>query len=353
MTIPFFLLLIEKVGEAYRGYTPNILGISAKGTREEVEESLLSQVQEHLAELKHQHASGSIEIEVSVAPIEESSSCFGPMPGEADSSCKARAKKDGLCSQHWRQRYGHAVKSLDDDACELCGESRRKKIHDWQDRCACKARNLDWQTFLTEKRKIASALRAERASTRALRDALPKCTGTLANGEKCDKVATQNKLCGTHWQQIFGHRFTRKRSETFGNCTFCGVKEIDVIHGYKSTHCGERQPGESNTRRSRVPRVESPPPPQNGERCAGRIVQGKNKGDQCSNQAQKDGLCHAHWRKRFGHDPPNYLSEERGCATCGETDYEILSRWNMPCPKKSKPISRGVEVVPVKVETGI
>jgi predicted RNase H-like HicB family nuclease len=68
MAISFFVLIIEKTEGVYLGYTPNVSGVLSTGnTREEVERSLLLQIEEHLEEMGSRHTTS---LEVTTRPVE-------------------------------------------------------------------------------------------------------------------------------------------------------------------------------------------------------------------------------------------------------------------------------------------
>ena len=55
----------------------------------------------------------------------------------------------------------------------------------------------------------------------------------------------------------------------------------------------------------------------------------------CKNQAQKDGLCWQHWKKLYSHAFGTNINL-KACPLCGETDRELLKRWDSPCPFKAQ-----------------
>lgn len=59
------------------------------------------------------------------------------------------------------------------------------------------------------------------------------------------------------------------------------------------------------------------------------------KDDGCGFSAQKDGLCQIHWRKLYSHAFGSEINL-RACPLCGESDQEVLKRWNSPCPVKAE-----------------
>ena len=242
-TLSFLVLVIEKKGDEYAGYSPNVAGVSATGiNREEVERSLLEQISTHVDELKSRHEGNDQPIQVTTGPIETAVPCLYIIrPGDPwGGPCKASAQKDGLCWQHWKRIYGHEIDSRAKfRVCLLCGEDRPYILGNWSQPCDFKQSNKDWRPALT-----------------------------------------------------------KRRLET----------------------TGERRKGIESERREQL--YASLP-----VQCRGETT----RGVQCSNEAQKDGLCKPHWRKAHGHD---YWSGDPICGLCGETDYDTVIRWDAPCPRK-------------------
>jgi hypothetical protein len=210
MTIPFFILVIEKTDELYLGYTPNLVGISATGrSREEVEKSLLSQVSSHIEELNNQYAIGRHKLQLSTQPLEQKIGCLAII-GEDHSfawSCKMPARKEGLCWQHWAQRFGHAaIGPAGSRSCQLCDE-RIPDVNGWALPCNVKSTDPDWPNILNRKRQ--SALEAKRIAAQEDRRrkrfaALPiQCAAIKTQGPKgvrCSNLAQRDGLCTNHWK---------------------------------------------------------------------------------------------------------------------------------------------------------
>lgn len=57
------------------------------------------------------------------------------------------------------------------------------------------------------------------------------------------------------------------------------------------------------------------------------------KDDGCGFAAQKDGLCWVHWKKLYSHAFGTTITL-KACPLCGESDQEVLKRWDSPCPVK-------------------
>lgn len=216
MTIPFFVLVIEKVEGTYVGYTPNVLEVSARSTsREDVERSLLEQINLHIEELNSRHATGSHRLELSIKPIQEKISCLETIAeGHRYAyTCKAPAKKDGLCWQHWKLRYSHAPTGpAHSRSCELCGERDPFTIRKWDAPCEFKATHPDWPTVLKEKRQATQTAKRVAAETERRRkeiEALPvRCAAIRTQGPKgvqCSNMAQRDGLCTNHWKLEFGN----------------------------------------------------------------------------------------------------------------------------------------------------
>ena len=59
------------------------------------------------------------------------------------------------------------------------------------------------------------------------------------------------------------------------------------------------------------------------------------KGDECLQTARKDGLCWQHWKKLYSHAGGTKTNLD-GCSLCGETEQDILRRWESVCPFKAE-----------------
>jgi hypothetical protein len=208
MTIPFFVLIIEKADGDYSGYTPNVAGVTATGTREQVERSLISQIEKHVANLQGQHGR---KIEITTLPLEEKIQCVEVI-GEGKKwagACKTPARKQGLCWQHWKLRYSHSPHgTIGAKECILCGERDPLLLGSWDSFCEFKANNLEWPRVLAEKRTVLALKKrhsAEKEKRRKKMAALPiRCSALRTQGPKgvrCSNLAVRDGLCTSHWKQ--------------------------------------------------------------------------------------------------------------------------------------------------------
>jgi predicted RNase H-like HicB family nuclease len=209
MPISFFVLVIEKTADVYSGYTPNVSGVLSTGnTREEVERSLLRQIEEHLEEISSRHSS----LEVTTKPVEEKMDCV-EVTGVSERyqyTCKAPARKEGLCWQHWKFRYGHvAIGSNLGRVCQLCGEKNPGILATWESPCEFKASHQNWPEVLSEKRQAAMTVKRvarETEKRRKMIEALPvQCSAMRTQGPKgvqCSNQAQRDGLCTNHWKRL-------------------------------------------------------------------------------------------------------------------------------------------------------
>jgi predicted RNase H-like HicB family nuclease len=208
MPISFFVLVIEKTDSVYSGYTPNVSGaLSTGNTREEVERSLLLQIEEHLEEIGSRHTT---RLEVTTRPVEEKMECVEIIgAGHRYAwTCKTPARKEGLCWQHWKLRYGHAVRgSAGSRRCQLCEERDLAILSAWDAPCAFKATHTDWPDVLSGKRLAALTEKrtaAEKEKRRKMIEALPvQCAAIRTQGPKgvrCSNLAQRDGLCTNHWK---------------------------------------------------------------------------------------------------------------------------------------------------------
>lgn len=97
---------------AYSAYTPNIAGVSVTAaSREEVERLIIEKMTQYVDDLASQHTESQRRLEVTTAPIAEGIHCLHKYSDQWRTTCQTRAQKDGLCFQHWKLLYGHAVAS--------------------------------------------------------------------------------------------------------------------------------------------------------------------------------------------------------------------------------------------------
>jgi len=126
MSIPIFVVVIEKTESGYTAYTPNISGVSVTAeSREEVERLIIEQMTSYLEDLEAQHCDSQRRLKITTAPLAEKVSCRFTWGGKSPwrDSCRARAQNEGLCCQHWRLLYGHEIKSREHfKNVKLCGE---------------------------------------------------------------------------------------------------------------------------------------------------------------------------------------------------------------------------------------
>lgn len=209
MPISFFVLMIEKTEGVYSGYTPNVSGVFSTGnTREEVERSLLLQIEEHLEEISSRHTTT---LEVTTKPVEEKMECVEIIgAGHRYAwTCKTPARKEGLCWQHWKLRYGHVASGSNlGKACQLCGEKNPGTLATWDVPCEFKASHQDWPDVLSEKRQaaiIAKRVARETEKRRKMIEALPvQCSAMRTQGPKgvqCSNQAQRDGLCTNHWKR--------------------------------------------------------------------------------------------------------------------------------------------------------
>ena len=211
MTIPFFVLVIEKAEGSYSGYSPSFAGVSASGaSREDVERSVLGQIDAHVKELNRRHTTGSHRLELSTKPIQEKISCL-EIIGEGERwarPCIAAARKEVLCWQHWKARYGHHSSGpAGSTPCQLCGERDPVTLSKWDAPCEFKATHSDWPDVLNAKQQEALAAKriaAEDNRRRKRIESLPiQCAAMRTQGPKgvrCSNRAQRDGLCTNHWK---------------------------------------------------------------------------------------------------------------------------------------------------------
>lgn len=212
MAIPIFVVVIEKNDAAfYSAYTPNIAGLSVTAeSREEVERSIIEKMVQYVDRLSSQHTDSQRRLKLTTAPIAEKVSCRHQYSDSWRTTCEARAQKDGLCFQHWKQLYGHVVNSRDRfKKCVLCGEDDPLKLDGWADPCSYKAAHEDWPTTLAQKRQQEAASRKEAkdAAKRLNRtqQSRRQCAATRSQGPKgvrCSNEAVIDGLCTAHWKMV-------------------------------------------------------------------------------------------------------------------------------------------------------
>jgi predicted RNase H-like HicB family nuclease len=143
MIIPFFVIVIEKLENGYYGYSPNLLGSNTKGsTREEVESAIFELAEKYVEELRLRYEEASqVHVALTTGLLGEKITCLakGNVGTDTEYRCSKRARKDGLCGQHWRMVYSHKINPrLAKRICLLCGEKNQYKLDKWDDLCPAK-----------------------------------------------------------------------------------------------------------------------------------------------------------------------------------------------------------------------
>lgn len=155
MSLVFLTICIQKEGDHYSAYSPNLLGVRITGeTREGVERQMLDRISGHIEALRERHEAVNKPVVVAKGPLEEKIRCLFTVKtaGWTDEGqpaeprqCEVRADKDGLCWQHWRQLYGHAVDTHHTTRCDVCGETDSQMLRRWDTVCPGKASDPDWR----------------------------------------------------------------------------------------------------------------------------------------------------------------------------------------------------------------
>lgn len=212
------IVIIEKIGRDYVGRSPNLLGVSVKAkTRDEVESKILEEIENRLNKFRELHSSSKA---VTVrGQLEEMMLCVYQddyLP--RDYQCIKPAQKEGLCWQHWKKLYSHAVGTkINYDGCPLCGEKDQSILRRWESVCPFKAENPNWEEILEGKRRVkqSARLKEERETRLKNLNGYPRCKETLKNGEQCSKLAVDGGFCKMHYKLQYGKGFQNiYRSET-------------------------------------------------------------------------------------------------------------------------------------------
>jgi predicted RNase H-like HicB family nuclease len=155
MSLVFLTVCIQKEGDHYSAYSPNLLGVSVTGdAREDVERQMLDRITAHIEELRARHDAANKPVVVATKPLKETIRCLftvkptgwtGPGQRAEPRQCEVQADKDGLCWQHWRQLYGHAVDTHHTTRCDVCGETDSQVLRRWDTVCPGKASDPDWR----------------------------------------------------------------------------------------------------------------------------------------------------------------------------------------------------------------
>lgn len=151
MSLVLMTVIIEKAGDRYTAYSPNLLGVSVTAdSREEVERQMRESIERYIEGLRARHESARLQITVAAERLEEVIQCVHETPRELFGGrtelhrCELRASKDGLCTTHWRKLYGHAVSPRRSNVCEVCGETDVRVLKTWQAPCPRKAADPNW-----------------------------------------------------------------------------------------------------------------------------------------------------------------------------------------------------------------
>jgi predicted RNase H-like HicB family nuclease len=200
------VVIIEKDGENYIGRCPNLLGVRITGkTRDEAETAILEVIETRLNELYAQHSNRKVT--VARGNFEETIECVYKYR-ESDANnwrssdkCEKPAQKEGLCWQHWKKIYSHAVGTKTNlDGCPLCGETDQDILRRWESICPFKAENPNWEELLEEKKKAQQTARVVEQREERLKkhEKYLRCTATLKNGNQCSSLADSGIFCGRH-----------------------------------------------------------------------------------------------------------------------------------------------------------
>lgn len=194
------IVVIEKEGNCYTAYSPNLLGVKiTANSREAAEKEILSAVEKRVNELSESY---SLNTTVATSmPVEETVPCVAKAATTWRGKCLQPAKKDGLCWQHWKKAFGHAFGTkINLRACPLCGESDSVLLNTWDSPCSFKAENRNWSTVYEkmkiEKREVwkqeSKELELEKLKGKS------RCSRMLTTGEQCTKAADRGDLCFSH-----------------------------------------------------------------------------------------------------------------------------------------------------------
>lgn len=197
------IVIIEKIGKNYVGRSPNLLGVSVKGkTRDEAESKILEEIENRLNKLRELHSPRkAITIR---GQLEEVIECVYQYRGSlwTDYQCVKPSQKEGLCWQHWKKLYSHAVGTkINLDGCPLCGELNQDVLRRWDVPCSFKAENTNWEEILEEKRKNKQEVQSKQDREERLKshEKYLRCTATLTNRKQCSSLANKGKYCEYHF----------------------------------------------------------------------------------------------------------------------------------------------------------
>src|SRR5687767_5785605 len=101
MSIPIFIIVIEKVDDSYIAYTPNVAGLKVTATdREEVERSILDEMIKYVDSLSAPYSDKRNRVVFTKAPIAEKISYRYQYPNTVQyrrgQCCQAYSQNEGL-----------------------------------------------------------------------------------------------------------------------------------------------------------------------------------------------------------------------------------------------------------------
>lgn len=204
------IIIIEKDGENYIGRSPNLLGFSVTAkTRDEAESQILEEIENRLNNFRELHSSRK-DVKIR-GQLEEVMLCvYQNEHLPKDYQCIKPAQKEGLCWQHWKKLYSHAVGTkVNYDGCPLCGETDQSILRRWELICPFKAENPNWEEILEEKKQLKQSERLKEAREARLKNLgnYPRCKETLNNGKQCSKLAVESGFCKMHYNLQYGKGF--------------------------------------------------------------------------------------------------------------------------------------------------
>jgi predicted RNase H-like HicB family nuclease len=107
MSLVLLTVIIEKVGDRYTAYSPNLLGVSITAdSREDTEQKMLESIERYIKDLGTQHESAGQRITVAAGRLDEVIPCVFTTPRDLFGGktelhrCELRASKEGLCTTH-------------------------------------------------------------------------------------------------------------------------------------------------------------------------------------------------------------------------------------------------------------
>lgn len=176
----------------------------------------------------------------------------------------------------------------------------------------------------------SSALRRIEVSTKPIEETI-SCVFTTSRGTEWESTCRANGqkdgLCWQHWKLLYGHEVNSRA--THRNCQLCGEARSGILSNWsdacttKTTDPNWRQRLTSSRIAARLERQERKIQERRERELARRPAQCeglKPNGGRCAKEAQKDGLCAVHWRKRSGHE---YWSMS---SSCKSAESEAMTR---------------------------